>query len=169
VASAIERALPLRLQARRFFCCLVPLAGRWAGVLGLPVPTLGADPVRKVLGIFGTPRSTCCWSHCVSRRLRHIPGIQICSAPPHAPGCLPTGYALLHFPHLHRPVSRLQVWSAIVKDLVKRPYNHCRLSALLLLTPARDKRPQRHDAAAQAPLAEPCTADLRDRHPRVWH
>ena len=58
VASSIDRRYRYAYKPALFLACLVPLAWAIGGVLGLPVPSLSADPVRKVLGAmyleFGT-------------------------------------------------------------------------------------------------------------------
>ena len=121
-----------------FLACLVPLAWVLAGVgnaLALthwPVPGLGADPVRRMLGIFGhSALNLLLVTLCVSPlrqltgnahllRLRRMLGVFACS------------YALLHFLVYVGPFQGFD-GHAIVADIYKRPYITLGFTALLML------------------------------------
>ena len=134
MASAIERRYRYAYKPALFLACLVPLAWAAGGVLGLPVPTLGADPVRKVLGIFGhSALNLLLITLCVTP-LRHFSGNANLLRLRRMLGVFAFSYALLHFLTYVGPFQGFS-WSAIVKDLVKRPYITVGFSALLLLTP----------------------------------
>jgi sulfoxide reductase heme-binding subunit YedZ len=134
VASAIERRYRYAYKPLLFLACLVPLAWVAGGVLGLPVPTLGADPVRKGLGIFGhSALNLLLITLCVTP-LRHLTGNANLLRLRRMLGVFAFSYALLHFLTYVGPFQGFS-WSAIGKDLVKRPYIVVGFSALLLLVP----------------------------------
>ena len=121
-----------------FLACLVPLAWVLAGLANalaathLPVPSLGADPVRRMLGIFGhSALNLLLITLCVSPlrqltgnaqllRLRRMLGVFACS------------YALLHFLVYVGPFQGFD-GHAIVADIYKRPYITLGFTALLML------------------------------------
>jgi sulfoxide reductase heme-binding subunit YedZ len=134
MASSIERRYRFVYKPALFLACLVPLGWALAGVSGLPVPSLGVDPVRRVLGIFGhsalnlllitlsvTPLRQLS-GNAQLLRLRRMLGVFACS------------YALLHFLTYLGPFQAFS-WPAIVKDLAKRPYIMIGFAALLMLLP----------------------------------
>src|SRR5258708_7596408 len=134
VASTIERRYRYAYKPALLLGCLVPLAWAVCGVLGLPVPTLGADPVRKVLGIFGhSALNLLLITLCVTP-LRHLTGNSNLLRLRRMLGVFAFSYALLHFLTYIGPFQGFS-WSAIVKDLVKRPYITVGFTALLLLVP----------------------------------
>jgi methionine sulfoxide reductase heme-binding subunit len=134
VASAIERRYRYAYKPALFIACLVPLAWAVGGVLGLPVPTLGADPVRKVLGIFGHSALNLLLITLSVTPLRHLTGNANILRLRRMLGVFAFSYALLHFLTYIGPFQGFS-WGAIVKDLVKRPYITVGFSALMLLVP----------------------------------
>jgi len=117
-----------------FLACLVPLAWAIAGVLGLPVPALGADPVRRVLGIFGHSALNLLLITLSVTPLRQLTGNANLLRVRRMLGVFAFSYALLHFLTYIGPFQGFS-WSAIVKDLVKRPYITLGFTALVLLVP----------------------------------
>jgi sulfoxide reductase heme-binding subunit YedZ len=137
--SPLERRYRFIYKPLVFAACLAPLAWAIAGVLAgagvarLPVPSLGADPVRRVLGIFG-------------KTTLNLLGITLCVTPLRVLssnanllrlrrmlGVYAFVYALLHFLVYIGPFQSFS-WTLIVKDLTKRPYIMVGFSALLILT-----------------------------------
>ena len=117
-----------------FLACLVPLIWAVAGVFGLPVPSLGADPVRRVLGILGHSALNLLLVTLSVTPLRKITGNAHLPRFRRMLGVFAFTYALLHFITYVGPFQGFS-WSAIVKDLVKRPYITLGFTALLLLLP----------------------------------
>ncbi|MDE2218948.1 MAG: sulfoxide reductase heme-binding subunit YedZ [Gammaproteobacteria bacterium] len=121
-----------------FLICLVPVAWVLAGIgnalaiTHLPVPGLGADPVRRMLGIFGhSALNLLLITLCVSPlrqltgnaqllRLRRMLGLFACC------------YALLHFLAYVGPFQGFDA-HAIAADIYKRPYITLGFTALLML------------------------------------
>jgi len=121
-----------------FLACGIPLAwvlaaiGNATGSLHLPVPGLGADPVRRMLGIFGhSALNLLLVTLCVSP-LRTLTGNAQLLRLRRMLGVWAFTYALLHFLTYVGPFQGFS-WSAIVKDLVKRPYITIGFTALLIL------------------------------------
>jgi len=134
VASAIERRYRYAYKPALFLACLVPLAWALSGVLGLPVPTLGADPVRKVLGIFGhSALNLLLITLCVTP-LRYLTGNANLLRLRRMLGVFAFSYALLHFLTYLGPYQAF-MWRVILHDVMKRPYITIGFAALLLLTP----------------------------------
>ncbi len=98
----------------------------------LPVPGLGADPVRRMLGIFGhSALNLLLITLCVSP-LRALTGNAHLLRLRRMLGVWAFTYALLHFLTYVGPFQGFS-WNAIVKDLVKRPYITIGFTALLML------------------------------------
>ena len=121
-----------------FLACFVPLAWVLAGVgnalagLHLPVPGLGPDPVRRMLGIFGhSALNLLLVTLCVSP-LRALTGNAQLLRLRRMLGVWAFTYALLHFLTYVGPFQGFSL-SAIAKDLVKRPYITIGFTALLML------------------------------------
>jgi len=134
VASAIDRRYRYAYKPALFLACLVPLAWAAGGVLGLPVPTLGADPVRKVLGIFGhSALNLLLITLCVTP-FRYITGNANLLRLRRMLGVSAFSYALLHFLTYLGPYQAF-MWQVILHDVMKRPYITIGFAALLLLTP----------------------------------
>ncbi|HKC16958.1 MAG TPA: protein-methionine-sulfoxide reductase heme-binding subunit MsrQ [Steroidobacteraceae bacterium] len=134
MASAIDRRYRYAYKPALFLACLVPLAWAAGGVLGLPVPTLGADPVRKVLGIFGhSALNLLLITLCVTP-FRYITGNANLLRLRRMLGVSAFSYALLHFLTYLGPYQAF-MWQVILHDVMKRPYITIGFAALLLLTP----------------------------------
>jgi sulfoxide reductase heme-binding subunit YedZ len=115
-----------------FVACAIPLAWVIAALAHAPVPTLGADPVRRMLGIFGhSALNLLLVTLCVSP-LRVLTGNAHLLRLRRMLGVWAFTYALLHFLTYIGPFQGFS-WSAIVKDLVKRPYITIGFMALLML------------------------------------
>ncbi|HVN99321.1 MAG TPA: protein-methionine-sulfoxide reductase heme-binding subunit MsrQ [Steroidobacteraceae bacterium] len=121
-----------------FLACGVPLAWVLADVANLtlnvhlPVPGLGADPVRRMLGIFGhSALNLLLVTLCVSP-LRQLSGNAQLLRFRRMLGVWAFTYALLHFLTYVGPFQGFS-WSAIARDLVKRPYITIGFAALLML------------------------------------
>jgi sulfoxide reductase heme-binding subunit YedZ len=121
-----------------FIACLVPLAWVVAGLTNamagaqLPVPSLGADPVRRMLGIFGhSALNLLLITLCVSP-LRQITGNAQLLRLRRMLGVFTFTYALLHFLTYVGPFQGFD-GHAIAADLVKRPYITLGFAALLML------------------------------------
>lgn len=131
---------PLERRYRRvykpllFLACLVPLAWVVGGVLGLPVPSLGADPVRKVLGILAHSALNLLLITLSVTPLRQLTGNAQLLRLRRMLGVFAFSYALLHFLTYIGPFQGFS-WAAIAKDLVKRPYIMIGFAALVLLVP----------------------------------
>jgi sulfoxide reductase heme-binding subunit YedZ len=137
--SPIDRRYRYLWKPLLFVACLVPLAWAVAGVLTgaglvrLPVPGLGADPVRRVLGIFGKTTLNLLGITLTVTPLRVISGNANLLRLRRMLGVYAFVYALLHFLTYLGPFQGFS-GSAIVKDLTKRPYIMVGFSALLILT-----------------------------------
>lgn len=121
-----------------FLACLVPLAwvlvgvGNATAVTHLPVPGLGVDPVRRMLGIFGhSALNLLLITLCVSP-LRQLTGNAHLLRLRRMLGVWTFTYALLHFLTYVGPFQGFS-WGAIIKDLVKRPYITIGFTALVML------------------------------------
>jgi sulfoxide reductase heme-binding subunit YedZ len=134
VASAIERRYRYAYKPALFLACLVPLAWVVSGGLGLPVPTLGADPVRKVLGILGHTALNLLLITLSVSPLRNLTGNANLLRLRRMLGVFAFSYALLHFLTYIGPYQAF-MWRVIVHDVMKRPYITIGFAALLLLTP----------------------------------
>ena len=134
VASAIERRYRYAYKPALFLACLVPLAWAVSGVLGLPVPSLGADPVRKVLGILGHSALNLLLITLSVTPLRHITGNAHLLRLRRMIGVFAFSYALLHFLTYLGPYQAF-MWPVILHDVMVRPYITIGFAALLLLTP----------------------------------
>jgi sulfoxide reductase heme-binding subunit YedZ len=134
VASAIERRYRYAYKPVLFLACLVPLAWVVSGVLGLPVPTLGADPVRKALGILGHSALNLLLLTLSVTPLRHLTGNANLLRLRRMLGVFAFSYALLHFLTYIGPYQAF-MWRVILHDVMMRPYITIGFAALLLLTP----------------------------------
>ena len=121
-----------------FLACLVPVAWVLAGLANalaathLPVPSLGADPVRRMLGIFGhSALNLLLITLCVSP-LRQFTGNAQLLRLRRMLGVFSFVYALLHFLTYVGPFQGLD-GHAIAADLVKRPYITLGFTALMML------------------------------------
>jgi methionine sulfoxide reductase heme-binding subunit len=129
-----ERRYRLLYKPLVFAACLVPLAWAAAGVLGLPVPTLGPDPVRRVLGIFGHAALNLLLITLSVTPLRQLTGQSRLVLLRRMLGLFAFTYALLHFMVYAGPFEGFS-GAAVVKDIAKRPYTTIGFLALLLLVP----------------------------------
>jgi methionine sulfoxide reductase heme-binding subunit len=133
-AGSIDRRYRRLYKPLLFVACLVPLAWCVSGVLGLPVPTLGVDPQRKVLGILGHTALNLLLITLSVTPLRQITGNSNLLRVRRMLGVFAFSYALLHFVTYIGAIQGFS-WSAIVKDIVKRPYITIGFAALLMLLP----------------------------------
>lgn len=117
-----------------FVACLVPLAWAVGGVLGLPVPALGPDPVRRVLGILGHSALNLLLLTLSVTPLRQLTGQARLLLLRRMLGLFAFSYALLHFMVYAGPFEGFS-GAAVVKDIAKRPYTTIGFLALLLLVP----------------------------------
>jgi sulfoxide reductase heme-binding subunit YedZ len=141
VVSAVDRRYRYLYKPLLFAACLVPLLWAVGGVLAgsglLPQWTwlgLGADPVRKVLGIFGKTILNLLMLTLAVTPLRQISGNANLIRLRRMLGVFAFFYACLHFLTYVGPYQSLS-WDAIVKDIYKRPYITVGFSALLMLIP----------------------------------
>jgi sulfoxide reductase heme-binding subunit YedZ len=134
VASAIDRRYRYAYKPALFAACLVPLAWAIGGIFALPVPGLGADPVRKVLGIFGHSALNLLLATLAITPLRQLSGNAHLLRLRRMLGVFSFSYALLHFLVYLGPYQSF-MWGMIVHDLMKRPYITIGFAALLLLLP----------------------------------
>ena len=132
--NPVERRYRLVYKPLLFVACLVPLAWVVGGVLGLPLPSLGADPVRKVLGILAHSALNLLLITLSVTPLRQLTGNAQLLRVRRMLGLFAFSYALLHFLTYIGPFQGFS-WAAIVKDLVKRPYIMIGFAALVLLVP----------------------------------
>ena len=130
----VERRYRLVYKPLLFVACLVPLAWVVGGVLGLPLPSLGADPVRKVLGILAHSALNLLLITLSVTPLRQLTGNAQLLRVRRMLGLFAFSYALLHFLTYIGPFQGFS-WAAIAKDLVKRPYIMIGFAALVLLVP----------------------------------
>lgn len=129
--SPVDRRYRYVYKPLVFVACLAPLGWAVAGVLA--GAGLGADPVRRVLGIFGkTTLNLLGITLCVTP-LRVLSGNANLLRLRRMLGVYAFVYALLHFLVYIGPFQGFS-WAAIVKDLTKRPYIMVGFSALLMLT-----------------------------------
>jgi sulfoxide reductase heme-binding subunit YedZ len=126
-----------------FAACLVPFLWAVSGVLtasgvvlpaSIPVPELGADPVRRVLGILGKSALNILLITLAVTPLRQLSGNAQLLRFRRMLGLFAFFYALLHFTVYVGPYQGFS-WPEILKDIVKRPYITLGFSALLLLVP----------------------------------
>lgn len=117
-----------------FVACAVPLLWAVAGILGPLAASLGADPVRKVLGIFGKSALNLLLVTLAVSPLRQLSGNANLVRLRRMLGVWAFTYAVLHFVIYLGPFSGLSL-AAITKDLTKRPYIVIGFSALLMLIP----------------------------------
>ena len=132
MAISTDRRYRFIYKPAAFIACLVPLAWAVAGILQLPVPSLGADPVRRVLGIFGHTALNLLLITLSVSPLRALTGNANLLRLRRLLGVYTFVYALLHFLTYIGPFQGFS-WSAIVKDLIKRPYITLGFAALLML------------------------------------
>jgi sulfoxide reductase heme-binding subunit YedZ len=124
-----------------FAACLIPFVLAILGVLassGISLPMhvsgLGADPVRRVLGIFGKSALNILLITLAVTPLRQLTGNAQLLRFRRMLGLFVFFYALMHFLTYIGPFQGFS-WSAILKDIVKRPYITIGFTALLCLTP----------------------------------
>ena len=137
VALSTDQRYRFWFKPALFLACLIPLAWALSGIFGLPVPglpSLGADPVRRVLGIFGHSALNLLLITLSITPLRKLTGNANLLRFRRMLGVFAFTYALLHFLTYIGPFQGFS-WSAIVKDLVKRPYITLGFTALLMLLP----------------------------------
>ena len=132
--NPVERRYRLVYKPLLFLACLGPLAWVVGGVLGLPVPSLGADPVRKVLGILAHSALNLLLITLSVTPLRQLTGNAQLLKVRRMLGVFAFSYALLHFLTYIGPFQGFS-WAAIARDLVKRPYITLGFAALVLLVP----------------------------------
>jgi sulfoxide reductase heme-binding subunit YedZ len=137
--SRVDRRYRYVYKPLVFIACLVPLAWAAAGVLAgtgllrLPVPSLGVDPVRRVLGIFGKTTLNLLGLTLAVTPLRVLSGNANLLRLRRMLGVFAFSYALLHFLVYLGPFQGFSA-QAVVKDLTKRPYIMVGFTALLILT-----------------------------------
>ena len=140
MASAIDRRYRFIYKPLLFLACLVPFAWALGGVLagsGLlhaPQLDLGADPVRKVLGIVGKTTLNLLLITLAVTPLRQLTGNAHLLRLRRMLGVFAFFYACLHFLVYVGPFQAFSA-DAIVKDIVKRPYITLGFAALLMLVP----------------------------------
>ena len=117
-----------------FVACLVPLLWAVSAVLGLPVPKLGADPVRRILGILGHTGLNLLLLTLAISPLRQLTGQARLLLLRRMLGLYAFSYVLLHFLWYAGPFQSFS-GKAILADVVKRPYVTLGFTALLLLVP----------------------------------
>ena len=143
-----------------FVTCVVPLVWAIAGVLvasgitlpaSIPVPALGADPVRRVLGIFGKTALNLLLVTLAITPLRQLSGNTHLLRFRRMLGLFVFFYALLHL----AVYLLFQSFSApeIVRDITRRPYITIGFTAVLLLVP----------------LAATSTDSMMRRLKKRWH
>lgn len=133
--SAIERRYGLVYKPLLHLACLVPLAWCVAGVFALPhVPPLGADPVRKILGILAHTGLNLLLVTLAVTPLRQLTGNPHLVRLRRTLGVYAFAYVLLHFTCYVGPFQGFS-GTLIVEDLTKRPYIMVGFAALLLLVP----------------------------------
>ena len=125
-----------------FAACLVPFLWAVSGVLAasgialpsaIPVPELGADPQRRVLGIVGKSTLNLLLITLTVTPLRQLTGNAQLLRFRRMLGLFAFFYALLHFTVYL--VFQGFSWPEILKDIVKRPYITLGFTALLMLIP----------------------------------
>jgi sulfoxide reductase heme-binding subunit YedZ len=134
VSSPVERRYRFLYKPLLFIACSVPLLWCIGGVLHWPVPGLGADPVRKVLGILGHSALNLLLITLGVTPLRQLSGNAQLVRVRRMLGLFAAAYALLHFLTYIGPFQGFS-YGAIVKDLTKRPYITLGFAALVLLVP----------------------------------
>jgi sulfoxide reductase heme-binding subunit YedZ len=133
--SAIERRYGLVYKPLLHLACLVPLAWCVAGVLALPqVPALGADPVRKILGILAHTGLNLLLVTLAVTPLRQLTGNSHLLRLRRTLGVYAFAYVLLHFLCYVGPFQGFS-GKLILEDLTKRPYIMVGFAALLMLVP----------------------------------
>jgi sulfoxide reductase heme-binding subunit YedZ len=139
--GAIDRRYRFIYKPLLFGACLVPFAWALGGVLassGLlqssSLLDLGADPVRKVLGIVGKTTLNLLLITLAVTPLRQLTGNANLLRLRRMLGVFAFFYACLHFLVYVGPFQAFN-WDDIVKDIVKRPYITLGFTALLLLIP----------------------------------
>jgi sulfoxide reductase heme-binding subunit YedZ len=133
--SAVTRRYRLLWKPLLHLACLLPLAWCVAGVLGRPeVPALGADPVRKILGILAHTGLNLLLVTLAITPLRQITGNPNLLRLRRTLGVYAFAYVLLHFLCYVGPFQGFS-GKLIVEDLSKRPYIMVGFAALLLLIP----------------------------------
>lgn len=125
-----------------FIACLLPFLWALSGVLAasgvalpgaVPVPALGPDPVRRVLGIVGKSSLNILLLTLAVTPLRQLSGNAHLQRFRRMLGLFAGFYALLHF--LVYLVFQGFSWPEILRDIVKRPYITLGFAALLMLLP----------------------------------
>lgn len=125
-----------------FAACLIPFLWALSGVLtasaivlpaSIPVPELGADPVRRVLGIVGKSTLNILLITLTLTPLRQLSGNAHLLRFRRMLGLFAFFYALLHFTVYL--IFQGFIWAEILKDIVKRPYITLGFAALLMLVP----------------------------------
>ncbi len=125
-----------------FAACLIPFLWALSGVLtasaialpaSIPVPELGVDPVRRVLGIVGKSTLNILLITLTITPLRQLSGNAQLLRFRRMLGLFVFFYALLHFTVYL--IFQGFIWAEMVKDIVKRPYITLGFAALLMLVP----------------------------------
>ena len=136
MATSIDRRYRFVYKPLVFLACLIPWAWTIAGVsgvLGSWVPSMGADPQRHVLGILGHSALNLLLITLTVTPLRQLTGNAQLLRLRRMLGVFAFTYATLHF--LTYLAFQGFSWSAILKDIVKRPYITIGFTALVLLVP----------------------------------
>jgi len=125
-----------------FAACLVPFLWSLSGVLSasgialpasIPVPELGVDPVRRVLGIVGKSALNILLLTLAVTPLQQLTGNAHLLRFRRMLGLFAFFYALLHFTVYL--IFQGFSWPDIMRDIVKRPYITLGVTALVLLLP----------------------------------
>lgn len=143
-AGRIDRRYGRLYKPLLFVACLTPFLLAVSSVLvqsGLLSPSwsrfgadLGADPVRRVLDIFGKTTLNLLLITLAVSPLRQLTGNAHLLRLRRMLGVMAFFYALMHFTTYVGPFQSFS-WSAIAADIVKRPYITLGFTALLMLVP----------------------------------
>ena len=123
-----------------FCACLIPFLGCVGGVLAasgiarVPGLSLGVDPVRYVLDVFGKTTLNMVLITLLVSPVRHITGWSNLLRLRRMLGLFAFSYALLHF-STYVVVFQDLSWHGITQDIAKRPYITIGFASLLMLVP----------------------------------
>lgn len=115
-----------------FAACLVPFAWIAAGAFGLGGADLGADPIEALLEKFGTLGLRFTMIALSVTPLRRLSGLQWIGRFRRMIGLFAAFYVAMHFT-VYLVLDQGLVISAVVEDIVKRPYITIGMVALVLL------------------------------------
>lgn len=132
--ATVDRYLRWVAKPVLFLLCLLPAARLLAGALGIGGVRLGADPVEEILETCGKWTLNFLLITLTVTPLRQLTGLNDLVRFRRMLGLFAFTYACLHF-STYLVLDRGLEWSAIVKDLAKRPYITIGFTALVLLFP----------------------------------